>query len=129
MNPSAESQISIAALTEVARSGLAQAPVDLIKLIAIDIWYGTHVRDLSLLRGSHHKEMLFLVERLTYYNVVPQERKRALLASVRLAGGTFWDLQNPVLEAIFNGFLPELQPMQTRHFQRPLSGREFSKLS
>ena len=109
----------IAALAEVAHGGLAHAHahVDLIKLIAIDIWYGTEVRDLSLLRGPHYKEMLFLVERLTYYNVVPQKRKRALLVTVRQVGGTFLDLQNSELEAIFNGFLPELQPMQTRHFQ------------
>lgn len=122
MSPHAVTSDINSALAKVALFGLAHTPIDLIKLIAIDIWYGTDVRDLSLLRGPQYKDMLFLVERLTYYNVVPQERKRALLAIVRLAGGTFWDLQNPVLEAIFNSFLPELQPMQTRHFQESLWG-------
>jgi len=107
-----------AALSEVAQKGMTQVKLDVMKAVALDVWYGSEVRDLSKLEGPYRKDVLFLVERLTYYNVVPQSRKKALLQTVRQAGGRFEDLNNPVLEGRFNDFLPDLQPMQTRHYRQ-----------
>jgi hypothetical protein len=107
-----------AALSEVARRGMSRVNLDVMKAAAVDVWYGSEVRDLSKLEGPYQKDVLFLVERLTYYNVVPQSRKKALLQTVRQAGGRFEDLNNPVLEGRFNDFLPDLQPMQTRHYRQ-----------
>jgi hypothetical protein len=105
-----------AALSEVARWGMLRVSFDVVKATALDVWYGSEVRDLTKLRGPYQKDVLFLVERLVYYNVVPQPRKKALLEEVRRAGGRFQDLENQQLEDRFNDFLPDLQPMQTRHF-------------
>lgn len=119
MQPRVNSKSVDAALAEVARCGISRVNLDVVKAAALDVWYGSDVRDLTKVKGPHHKDVLFLVERLAYYNVVPQSRKKALLAQVRRAGGTFEDLSNQVLEDAFNDFLPELQPMQSRHYQQP----------
>ena len=110
-----------AALSEVAQRGMPHVGLNVMKAAALDVWYGSEVRDLSKLKGPHQKDVLFLVERLAYYNVVSQPRKKALLQTVRQAGGRFEDLNNPVLENVFNDFLPELQPMQTRHYRQSVS--------
>jgi hypothetical protein len=68
-----------AALSEVARRGMLRVSFDVVKATALDVWYGSEVRDLTKLRGPYQKDVLFLVERLVYYNVVPQPRKKALL--------------------------------------------------
>ena len=86
------------------------------KTAALDVWYGTEVRDLTKVEGPHRKDVLFLVERLAFYNVVPKTRKKAIVQEVRRAGGLSEFLDDPKLEDRFNDFLPELQPMQTRHF-------------
>ena len=107
------------AIAEVAKIGLAHANFGVVKQIALFVWYGSEVKDFTQFDGPMHADMLFLVERLTYYNVVPQPRKKALLANIRQAGGTFANMQNSQLENSFNRFLPELQPMQSRHFVPP----------
>jgi hypothetical protein len=118
MHPLVTSKSVEAALSEVALRGMSHVNLDVVKTAALDVWFGSQVRDLTKLKGPHQKDVLFLVERLTYYNVVPQSRKKALLEKVRQAGGRFEDLNNPVLEDVFNDFLPDLQPMQTRHFRQ-----------
>jgi len=85
--------------------------------IALEVW------ELAQVQGPFKADLLFLVERLTYYNIVPVSRKKALLQEIRRAGGKFEDLGNTELENRFNDFLPDLQPMQTRHFVRPRNGR------
>ncbi len=62
-----------------------------------------------------------MLERLTYYNVVPQSRMKALLSQVRQAGGKFAVMNDSNLESLFNKFLPFLQPMQTRHYKEQLA--------
>ena len=108
------------ALSKVARVGMSRVDSSTVEATALDVWYGSGVPDLSKVTGPHKKDVLFLVERLTYYNVVPQSRKKALLTQVRQAGGKFEDLENAWLEAVFNNFLPSLQPMQTRHYKELL---------
>lgn len=105
-----------AALTKVAQRGMSRVNLDDVKTAALDVWYGSEVRDLTKLSGPHHKDVLFLVERLSFYNVVPKPRKKALMQEVRRAGGRVEDLENQALEDRFNDFLPDLQPMQSRHF-------------
>jgi hypothetical protein len=105
------------ALSKVARVGMSRVDSSTVEATALDVWYGSDVPDLSKVTGPHKKDVLFLVERLTYYNVVPQSRKKALLTQVRQAGGKFEDLDNAGLESYFNNFLPSLQPMQTRHYK------------
>ena len=107
------------ALSKVARLGMPRVDSSTVEAIALDIWYGSSIPDFSKVVGPHKKDVLFLVERLTYYNVVPQSRKKALLAQVRQAGGKFEDLENAELESVFNNFLPGLQSMQTRHYKDP----------
>lgn len=75
-----------AALSEVARRGMLRVSFDVVKATALDVWYGSEVRDLTKLRGPYQKDVLFLVERLVYYNVVPQPRKHCWKRSGELAG-------------------------------------------
>jgi hypothetical protein len=96
---------------------MVHVDLETVEATALTVWYGSVVPDLEKVQGPHKREALFLLERLTYYNVVPQPRKKELLSKVRQAGGRFEDLNNSTLESLFSKFLPSLQPMQTRHFK------------
>jgi hypothetical protein len=72
-----------AALTHVAQRGLMCVDFDAVKATALAVWYGTEPPDLTELKGPHFVEVVQLVERLSYYNVVPQSRKRVLFGSAR----------------------------------------------
>lgn len=75
--------------------------------------------DLEGATGPHRDDAVSLVERLSYYNVVPQERKRLLLQEVRrLRAASSRPNEAPVDEfsGAFRRFLPDLQPLQTRHY-------------
>ena len=116
MHPQVNSKATGDALDQVAKDGLLRVNFDVVKTVALYVWYGSEVCDLSRVQGPYQKDALFLVERLAYYNLVPQPRKKALLEQVRRAGGSFGDLDNEELEGRFNDFLPDLQPLQSRHF-------------
>lgn len=105
-------------LAEVASKGLARVAFDAVKDVALEVWYGSSLEaeDLAHLDGPHKRDALFLVERLAYYNVVPQPRKKVLLKGVQAAGGNLNTSTNLTLERAFGVFLPRLQPLQTRHY-------------
>lgn len=55
---------------------------------------------------------------------MPQQRKRALLDAIRNAGGQWSDMADPVLEAAFDPYIAQLQPLQTRHFALTFDGKD-----
>jgi hypothetical protein len=110
-------------LRGIATSGLAGTSSDIIQAIALHVWYGEELYDTKSFGETHHREMVFLVHRLSYYAVVPTTRKRALLDSVRNAGGQWSDMAEPVLEAAFDPYIAQLQSLQTRHFALSFDGK------
>ena len=111
-------------LSQVARHGLACADESLVESVALAVWYGMDVPEVSDLQGSHSDEALRLVERLTYYSVASQSRKKQLLAAVR-AFRAQQQMELTEEDQSFNReflrFLPRLQPLQTRHFAETMT--------
>lgn len=105
-----------AVLTQVAQRGLRCVEFEAVKDAALAVWYGTETPELSTLQGPHSVEAVQLVERLSYYNVVPQPRKKALLGRARQALAVRQDVARADFESAYKAFLPRLQPLQTRHY-------------
>lgn len=105
-----------AVLTQVAEQGLKCVGFDAVKDAALAVWYGTETPELDALQGPHSVEALRLVERLSYYNVVPQPRKKVLLGRARQALADFKEAGRADFELAYKTFLPQLQPLQTRHY-------------
>ena len=103
-------------LTQVAQRGLRCVEFDAVKDAALAVWYGTETPELDSLQGPHSGESVQLVERLSYYNVVPQTRKKALLVRVRQARDVHKKVERADFESAYKTFLPQLQPLQTRHY-------------
>ncbi|OIQ80674.1 hypothetical protein GALL_375710 [mine drainage metagenome] len=106
------------ALAKVARRGLRHVDVGSVRTTALAVWYGRGSLDLDHATGPHRGDAVSLVERLSYYNVVPQERKRYLLQEVRRLRADAGMNETPADEfgRAFLQFLPDLQPLQTRHY-------------
>lgn len=105
-----------AVLTQVAQRGLKCVEFEAVKDAALAVWYGTETPELSALQGPHAVEAVQLVERLSYYNVVPQPRKKALLGCARQALAARKAVSRTDFESAYKSFLPRLQPLQTRHY-------------
>lgn len=103
-------------LTQVAQKGLACVDLDAVKAAALAVWYGTETPNLADLQGPHAVDAMQLVERLSYYNLVPQPRKKALLGRVRTALSAHKEVARGDFESAYKIFLPQLQPLQTRHY-------------
>lgn len=103
-------------LTQVAQRGLARMDLAAVKAAALAVWYGTETPNFADLQGPHAADAMQLVERLSYYNLVPQPRKKALLGRVRVALSAHKDVARADFEATYKTFLPQLQPLQTRHY-------------
>lgn len=105
------------ALGRVAQLGLAIAGFDAARVVALAIWHEQGRLDLHDLGGPHLSDALSLVERLSLYNLVPQSRKQELLGQVRrLRAATGAGLGMLGFEAAYRKLLPELQPLQSRHY-------------
>jgi hypothetical protein len=118
MNSRTAVKTANAALTKVARQGLSHVDQAVVEAAAMGVWHGEEEPDLEVVFGPHLADAVDLVERLSYYNVVPQERKKKLLKQVRLLRGSSHLVQDSNFETTFRRFLPRLQPLQTRHFSR-----------
>jgi hypothetical protein len=117
--PAAHSDIREAsdALGRVAQLGLATAGLEAARAVALAVWHEQGGLDLGGLAGPHLSDALSLVERLSLYNIVPQSRKQELLSQVRrLRAATGAGLGVLGFEAAYRKLLPELQPLQTRHY-------------
>lgn len=102
-------------LTLVAQQGLLNAAFEVAEAVALGVWYGADTPDFSKLPGAYRGDAVLLVERLAYYNVVSQERKRELLTLVRAEAPTPPPAAHDNFESAFKRHLPKLQPLQTRH--------------
>ena len=105
-------------LSLVAQRGLARVEFEVVRAVALALWYGVETPELAGLQGPHVAEAVQLVERLSYYNVVPQPRKKVLLGKVRKALEFLQSVTRTDFERAYKAFLPELQPLQTRHYVR-----------
>jgi hypothetical protein len=106
-----------AALGRVAQLGLSVAGLEAARAVALDVWHEQGGLDLRELAGPYLSDALSLVERLSLYNVVPQARKQELLGQVRrLRAATGAGLGVLGFEAAYRKLLPDLQPLQTRHY-------------
>lgn len=104
-----------AALAAVAVQGLASAFYEDVECVARAIWHGDLVPRLDGLQGPHAAEAALLVERLSFYNLVPQARKQVLRACL---GRLLEPVSAPgraAVEQAYKRFLPRLQPLQSRH--------------
>lgn len=104
-----------AALTVVAQRGLASAGLAVVKTVAKGVWHGHHVPQKGVFQGPYEEEAALLIERLAIYAIVPQPRKKALLSLVRLLLPADESASRTVFNSEFKRYLPELQPLQTRH--------------
>lgn len=105
-----------AALTEVARAGMAEAGFEVVKAAAMGVWHGSHAPAESVFRGPFGLEAALLVERLAFYAIVPQPRKKKLLCVVRPILPATDSASRDAFNAEFKRYLPDLQPLQSRHF-------------
>lgn len=103
-------------LTVVATQGLSNVEFETVEAVALGVWYAEDTPAFSTLQGAHLGDAVLLVERLAYYNVVPQERKRELLALVRAVVHPPPQSTRDCFDVAFKRFLPKLQPLQTRHY-------------
>lgn len=104
------------ALARVASAGMLHADFETVRDVALGVWYGEESPAWGDLKGNHFTEAVLLVERLSYYNVVPQSRKKTLLPSCRLVLGTLSPVMAEDFEQGYKRLLPGLQPFQTRHY-------------
>lgn len=104
------------ALARVASAGMLRTDFETVRDVALGVWYGEESPSWGDLKGNHFTEAVQLVARLSYYNVVPQSRKKALLASCRMVLGTLSPVMVENFEQAYKKLLPRLQPFQTRHF-------------
>ncbi len=104
-----------AALTDVARKGMAVAGFEVIKAAAIGVWHGTHVPQERVLQGPFATDAALLVERLAFYAIVSQPRKKELLSLVRPLLPAAGSPPRAAFNVEFKRYLPDLQPLQTRH--------------
>lgn len=102
-------------LALVAQQGLSNVAFEVAEAVALGVWYGADTPDFSKLPGAHRGDAVLLVQRLAYYNVVSQERKRVLFALVRAVTPTPPQAAHDNFESAFKRHLPKLQPLQTRH--------------
>lgn len=105
-------------LALVAAQGLSNVEFETVESVALDVWYGADTPDFSALGDAHIGDAVLLVERLAYYNVVPQDRKRVLLALVRAVVPTPSQCARDKFDMAFKRHLPKLQPLQTRHYPK-----------
>lgn len=104
-----------AALTTVAKTGLAASGFEVVKSAALGVWHGSHVPAESVFQGSFLVEAALLIERLAFYAIVPQPRKKALLSLVSPLLPAAGSPSRTAFNTKFKRYLPELQPLQTRH--------------
>lgn len=103
-----------AALTTVALHGIALAGLEVVKAAAVGIWHDTHEPAEIVLQGPFGVEAALLVERLAFYAIVPQPRKKELLSLVRpLLPAAGSPSRTAFIE--FKRYLSDLQPLQSRH--------------
>lgn len=103
------------ALTTVVQRGLEASGFGFVKSVALGVWHGSHLPAACVFQGPFASEAVLLVERLAFYAIVPQPRKKALLSLVGPllpAGGS---ASRAAFNFVFKRYLPELQPLQTRH--------------
>jgi len=105
------------ALEKVAQQGLLHVDFEVVRQAALAVWHSQEGVDLEGVRGPYLGEAASLLERLSFYNVVAQDRKKTLLSQVRrVRSGSPVASNNNGFEAAYRKFLPQLQPLQTRHF-------------
>jgi hypothetical protein len=106
-----------AALAKVAQQGLLHVDFDVVQQAALAVWHTHEEVNLESVQGPYLGEAVRLLERLSFYNVVNQDRKKALLSQVRrFEGMAQVTVKAPEFETAYRKFLPRLQPLQTRHF-------------
>ena len=106
------------AFAKVARMGMNAADLADVRAAALWVWYGRDLPGRAVLRGPHASEAVSLLERLSYYNVVPLQRKKQLKRLVSALRSEEHRADNADrFEQMFSKFLPELQPMQSRAFE------------
>lgn len=104
------------AFGQVAQHGLSQVGIKVVREAALAVWHGVDSINLQTLSGPCLGEALCLLERLSFYNLVPQDRKRSLLGQVRQSrAGLLETVDVQAFEATYRKYLPDLQPLQTRH--------------
>ncbi|OIQ87298.1 hypothetical protein GALL_308590 [mine drainage metagenome] len=107
-----------AAFAKVASVGLDRVDLSDVRAAALMVWYGREEPALGSAGGPHLDEAVALVERLSYYNVVPVGRKKSLKRLVQKLRA----VANPVgknanFERNFQRYLGYLQPLQSREFE------------
>lgn len=105
----------LAALTTVTQRGLAGAGQAVIEAAANGVWHSHHVPQECVLQGPYEVEAALLIERLAFYAIVPQPRKKALLSLVRRLLPAEGSASRTTFNTEFQRYLPALQPLQTRH--------------
>lgn len=104
------------ALARVASAGMLHADFETVRDVALGVWYGEESPAWGDLKGDHFTEAVQLVARLSYYNVVPQSRKKTILVSCRLVLSALPPVVADDFERAYKKLLPRLQPFQTRHY-------------
>jgi len=104
------------ALQDVAARGMRHAEFESVQAVALAVWYGSTALDLATLNGPHATEAALLVERLGFYNVVPQPRKRELRAVTAPLLVAVDPAARAEFEKSYKAVLARLQPLQTRHY-------------
>lgn len=75
------------ALRKVAQQGLSRAGFDAVEAVARAVWHSDSLPDFAAVQGSFEDQAVWLLQRLSFYNIVAQPRKKASLAQTRQALG------------------------------------------
>ena len=106
------------AFAKVARVGLGNVELADVRAAALMVWYGQEDPTFDAVRGPHLDEAVALVERLSYYNVVPLARKKALKRLVQKLRTVVRPADKGTsFERNFQKYIAELQPLQSRDFE------------
>nr|WP_288120020.1 hypothetical protein [Thiomonas sp.] len=106
------------AFAKVARVGLECVELADVRAAALLVWYGQEDPALDAFGGPYRDEAIALVERLSYYNVVPLARKKALKRLVQKLQTVVRPADKGTsFERNFQKYIAELQPLQSRDFE------------
>ncbi len=112
---------ALPALSQIAELGLLATGYPAVATVAVAVWYEAELPDTAAVQGPFRTESLLLLERLVHFPVVPPERKKTLLAHLRVDLAAVPETSQVAFHAAFKRYLPRLQPLQTREAARALN--------
>lgn len=108
-------------LVQVAQLGMDRVEADSIAPIATWVWSGRDLLDLGAIRGPYREQVLLLVDRLSNYAVVGEERHKAVQQLLRKECDVR-TLDTRLFQVGYRRVLPYLQSYERKDSEARLAG-------